>query len=67
MRLLLIEDEVSLHEVISNRLRAEGYIVDSCFDGSEGYDYAMGIAYDCIILDIMLPKLNGLALLKKLR
>lgn len=67
MRLLLIEDDASLHEILSKRLKSEGYVVDSCFDGYEGYNYAAELEYDCIILDIMLPKLSGLELLKKLR
>ncbi len=67
MRLLLIEDDKSLQEVISKRLKSEGYTLDSCFDGMEGYSYASGADYDCIILDLMLPKMNGIELLKKLR
>ncbi len=67
MRLLLIEDDKSLHEVISKRLKSEGYLLDSCFDGIEGYDYASNAEYDCIILDLMLPKMSGLQLLKQLR
>lgn len=67
MRILFIEDDVSLQNITSKRLKTEGYTVDSCYDGAEGYDYAAGIEYDCIILDIMLPKLNGIQLLRKLR
>lgn len=67
MRLLFIEDDKSLHDIIVKRLKAEGYIVDSCFNGADGLDYAIGIEYDCIILDIMLPKMNGLEVLKRLR
>ena len=67
MRLLLIEDDVSLQNIVSKRLQAEGYVVDSCLDGEEGYTYAANAQYDCIILDIMLPKLNGFELLKKVR
>jgi len=67
MKILVIEDDVSLQNIITKRLHAEGYEVDSCFDGREGFDYADGIVYDCIILDLMLPKLNGIELMKKLR
>lgn len=67
MRLLLIEDDTSLQNIISKRLKAEGYTVDSCTDGESGYDYASELEYDCVILDIMLPKLSGLEVLKRLR
>ncbi|HWT76462.1 MAG TPA: response regulator transcription factor [Mobilitalea sp.] len=67
MRILLIEDDISLHDIISKRLGREGFTVDSCYDGQSGFDYADGIEYDCIILDLMLPKLNGIELMKRLR
>ena len=67
MRLLLIEDDASLQDIITKRLKTEGYTVDSCTDGESGYDWAAGLEYDCVILDIMLPKVNGLDVLKRLR
>lgn len=67
MRILVVEDDISLQNVITKRLRGEGYAVDSCFDGADGFDYADGMEYDCIILDLMLPKINGIELMKKLR
>ena len=67
MRILFIEDDRSLQDVISKRLKSEGYVVESCFDGEEGLSFAESCSYDCIILDIMLPKLNGIEVLKKLR
>lgn len=67
MRILVIEDDISLQNIITKRLKAEGYSVDSCFDGADGFDYADCIEYDCIILDIMIPKMNGIELMKKLR
>lgn len=67
MKVLVIEDDVSLQEIIIKRLHTEGYKVDSCFDGQAGYDYAEGVDYDCIILDLMLPKLSGIELMKRLR
>lgn len=67
MKILVIEDDSSLQNIITKRLRTEGYEVDNCFDGESGFDYADAIEYDCIILDLMLPKLNGIELMKKLR
>ncbi|NNJ31812.1 response regulator [Lacrimispora defluvii] len=67
MKILVIEDDISLQNIITKRLHAEGFEVDSCLDGQEGYDYADGIDYDCIVLDLMLPKLNGIEVMKKLR
>jgi len=67
MRILLIEDDTSLQEIIAKRLKSEGYLVESCLDGATGYDYASCGEYDCIILDMMLPKLDGLQVLTRLR
>ena len=67
MRILIIEDEYSLADVISESLKKEKYMVDIRYDGEEGYfDAATGI-YDLIILDVMLPSMNGFDILKKLR
>lgn len=67
MRILVAEDERHLNRIISEALEDEGYSVDSCFDGQEALDYARGADYDVLILDIMMPKLDGLSLLKTLR
>lgn len=67
MRILLVEDEVDLNDIISKRLDLAGYSVDSCFDGQSALDYISMADYDAIILDIMLPGLDGLAVLQKLR
>ena len=67
MRLLFVEDDPELQSIISKRLKETGYQVDVCSDGKEGYDYATSQTYDCIILDIMLPKMNGLEVLRTLR
>ena len=67
MRILVIEDDTSLQNIITKRLSREGFTVDRCFDGEAGFDFAAGIDYDCIILDLMLPKMNGIDLMKKLR
>ncbi|MHB1454898.1 MAG: response regulator transcription factor [Saccharofermentanales bacterium] len=67
MRLLLVEDEADLRNITAKRLTAEGYSVDSCENGADALDYALAAEYDVIILDIMLPKMDGLAVLGKLR
>lgn len=67
MRILLIEDDNPLNSIITKRLTEEGHAVDSCFEGERGLDYAQAMEYDCIVLDLMLPKINGLQLLKTIR
>lgn len=67
MRLLLVEDDTALREILRKRLAQEGYAVDACGDGSEGLEYAVSAPYDGIILDIMLPGIDGLTILSKLR
>lgn len=67
MRILIVEDEISLLKLTAKRLKEEGYTVDACMDGEEGKSYAEAVKYDCIILDLLLPKINGLILLKELR
>lgn len=67
MRILIIEDDVSMQKLLAKRLNEEGYASDSCYDGAEGLSYAMSTEYDCILLDLMIPKMNGLEVLKELR
>lgn len=67
IRILIIEDEISLSKIITKRLKEEGYSVDACLDGKEGSYYCEMTEYDCIILDWMLPGMDGLTLLKNLR
>lgn len=67
IRILIVEDEASLLKIITKRLTEEGYSADKCTDGEEGRYYIGLTEYDCIILDIMLPKTDGLTLLKELR
>lgn len=67
MRILVVEDARDLNRVIAKTLESEGYGVDRCFDGEEALGYLDGAAYDCIVLDVMLPKLDGFSLVKKLR
>ena len=67
MRILLIEDEIQLSEALKQILFKNKYSVDAVFDGEDGLIYALTDVYDVIILDIMLPKLNGLDVLKEIR
>lgn len=64
MKLLLVEDERELSEALFQILTNNKYSVDAVYDGEDGLDYALTGVYDVIVLDIMLPKLNGLSLLK---
>lgn len=67
MRILIIEDEMKLAEAIAFRLKKEHYIVDINNDGETGLDNALTNVYDLIILDIMLPKVNGFEILKEIK
>jgi len=67
MRLLLIEDYPPLREFLSQGLREAGFAVDASADGEEGLWYARSNEYDAVILDLMLPKMDGLELLRRLR
>jgi len=67
MRLLVVEDYRPLRESLAKGLRETGFAVDATGDGKEGLWYAMGNEYDVIILDLMLPGMNGLEILKKVR
>lgn len=67
MRLLLAEDERDMNQIISKKLSNDGYAIDSCFDGLEALDYIETTEYDVLILDIMMPKLDGLSLLERIR
>lgn len=67
MRLLIVEDEEDLRSILTKKLMKEHYTVDDCGDGLDALDYITMADYDGIILDIMLPGLDGLELLKKIR
>jgi heavy metal response regulator len=67
MRLLVVEDEPALLKSIARRLNEEGYSIDTAEDGEEAQDFIETAEYDCIILDIMLPAIDGLTILKRLR
>ena len=67
MRILYAEDERDLNRVVTQTLIKEHYSVDSCYDGEEALDCLPGAAYDAIILDVMMPKTDGLTVLRTLR
>lgn len=67
MRILIVEDEKKLADIIASRLRKEKYVVDISCDGEEGLDNSLSNIYDLIILDVMLPKMNGFEILKEIR
>ncbi len=67
MRILIVEDDQSLHRIIRRRLLEEGYVVDGCFDGEDALYYMENENYDCIILDWMLPKKDGVIVLREFR
>lgn len=67
MKILVVEDEKKIADFIRKGLEAEGFTVDLSRDGIEGQDLALTHTYDCMVLDIMLPGIDGIALLRKLR
>ena len=67
MRLLLAEDEKELSDALVVILTHANYSVDAVYDGQEALDYLDGIEYDAVILDIMMPKVDGLAVLRRIR
>ena len=67
MRILVVEDEHKIANAIKRGLEQESWAVDLAFDGEKGYDLAATEEYDVIILDLMLPKIDGLTICKKLR
>lgn len=67
MKILIIEDEYNLADAISSMLKSEKYSVDINTDGEDGLYNALSGIYDLIILDVMLPKINGFEILKKIR
>ncbi len=67
MRLLVVEDEKKIADSIKKGLEQEAYAVDTAYDGEKGFDLASSEEYDVIILDLMLPKMDGLTICKKLR
>jgi DNA-binding response OmpR family regulator len=67
MRVLVVEDHTDLAQSLGNGLREEGYAVDIAADGKEGDHLLKSVTYDCVVLDIMLPHIDGFTLLKELR
>ena len=67
MSILIVEDEFKIADVIASRLRKENYIVDVFGNGEEGLDNALTNIYDLIILDVMLPKVDGFKILEEIR
>ncbi|WP_124101361.1 response regulator transcription factor [Ruminococcus sp. Marseille-P6503] len=67
MRILLAEDEKDLNRIITRKLTSDGYSVDSCFNGKEAIDYLQAAEYDAVILDIMMPQIDGFGVLSYLR
>ena len=67
MRVLIVEDEVRLASTLQDLLELNGYTADVCHDGEAGLDNALSAIYDVILLDVMLPKLDGFTVLRLLR
>lgn len=67
MRILIVEDEQDLNHIITKKLTKDGYTVDSCYDGEEALHILSYTEYDGIILDVMMPKIDGFEVIKQLR
>lgn len=67
MKILIVEDDHKIASFVQKGLKEQGYVIDVCHDGDEGYDLASGETYDVILLDIMLPGRDGLSILRALR
>lgn len=67
MRVLICEDEPDMNRIIAKNLKAKGYGIDSCFDGEEALYYIENTEYDVVLMDIMMPKLDGFSVVRKMR
>lgn len=67
MRILVVEDEVDLQEAIADGLRIDGYAVDTCGDGVEAFELLTTESYDLVVLDLNLPGMDGIDVLKEVR
>lgn len=67
MRLLLAEDEASLSKAVVTILRKNNYTVDAAYDGVEALEYLEANEYDGVILDVMMPRMDGISVLQRLR
>ena len=66
-KVLIVEDEKSISDIIKYNLKKENHVVETSYDGQEGLDMGMSNEYDLILLDVMLPKVDGFTICKKLR
>jgi DNA-binding response OmpR family regulator len=66
-KILIVEDEEKISRFLELELNHEGYVVEQAFDGKKALDLLENNTYDLVILDVMLPKLNGMAVLRRLR
>jgi DNA-binding response OmpR family regulator len=67
MRILLAEDEQEMSNALTTILKHNNFSVDAVYDGQDAYDYLQSEIYDAVILDIMMPKMDGLTVLQKIR
>lgn len=67
LRILVVEDEKDLNDILTKRLTKAGYNVDSCYTGREALDYIAVGEYDVILLDVMLPEVSGIEIIRKMR
>lgn len=67
MRILIAEDEKSLNRIIAKQMKVSGYSVDCAFNGEEAYDLISMTDYDAAVFDVMMPKIDGFSLLRKIR
>ena len=67
MQILIVEDEVSLAKAIKRILEQRGYFADMVHDGASAIEYAKGMSYHLIILDVMLPEMDGFSVVRELR
>ena len=67
MRILLAEDEQDMNRILTRQLTWEGYTVDSCFDGQEALDYLQNMRYDAVVMDVMMPAVDGFRVVERMR
>ena len=67
MKVLIVEDEEMLNNIIAKRLKVESMTVDQCYNGEDGLDYISTSSYDVIVMDIMMPKMDGHAVVQQMR
>ena len=67
MRILIVEDETHLADALGEIMKNNKFTADVVYDGEDGFDYAMSGNYDIIVMDVMMPKMNGFDVVKKMR